>query len=351
MERSHLRSMVDEVGQIHCYAMDDWQPRIFSPQLVPPQLDYSPVVEWLEYCKLHHKRLCGSKEPQLSGLKVIDCNSLSVIFAPPSCSYVVLSYVWSQSNRDCNGSKRSWHDATGSLLRFLLIIIQEAVTVTKNLGLQYLWVDRFCINQNDPDEKHDQIRQMDVIYARAEITIIAAAGEDEDFGLPGAGAKPRRAQPTARVRNIQLVCSMMHPHFAIKSSKWNSRGWTYQEAVLSRRRLVFTEDQAYFMCNAMNCCESLRGDFDLLHAKNKYKSLKLLHSGILSGRQGLRTVIISRWGATCADTYSSSRTTRGGISLSKKIPFMLLLEWQGTLRGQSFPWFMYGGFHFRYQAC
>jgi hypothetical protein len=35
---------------------------------------------------------------------------------------------------------------------------------------------------------------------------------------------------------------MAHPHH-IASPKWSTRGWTYQEAVLSRRRLVFTEGQ------------------------------------------------------------------------------------------------------------
>jgi hypothetical protein len=29
----------------------------------------------------------------------------------------------------------------------------------------------------------------------------------------------------------------------IAKSTWSTHGWTFQEAVLSRRRLVFTEDQ------------------------------------------------------------------------------------------------------------
>lgn len=185
MKRSHrMADKIDAVGQIHCYSLDNWQPRAFSPQFVPAKLDYSPVVQWLEYCKLHDKKLCGSKEPQLPGRKVIDCNSLSVIFALPLCSYATLSYVWGDSKRDCNSAETTRNDATGSLPQFLPATIRDIMTVTKNLGLQYLWIDRFCIDQNNPEEKHDQIRQMDVIYARAKITIIAAAGEDGGLWSP-----------------------------------------------------------------------------------------------------------------------------------------------------------------------
>ena len=95
----------------------------------------------------------------------------------------------------------------------------DAMTVRKTPSLQYLWVDRVCIDPKNPEEKHNQIRQMGAIYTRAEISIIATAGKDEEFGLPGIGTKPRRSQLTTKVRNIQIVCSMMHPHFAITSSK------------------------------------------------------------------------------------------------------------------------------------
>jgi hypothetical protein len=33
------------------------------------------------------------------------------------------------------------------------------------------------------------------------------------------------------------------------------RGWTYQEALLSRRRLCFTDEQVYFECESMYCYE------------------------------------------------------------------------------------------------
>jgi hypothetical protein len=45
--------------------------------------------------------------------------------------------------------------------------------------------------------------------------------------------------------------------FPIQSSAWITRGWTYQEAVLSRRCLFFTDEQVYFVCKQMTCCEAI----------------------------------------------------------------------------------------------
>ena len=70
---------------------------------------------------------------------------------------------------------------------------------------------------------------------------------------------------------------------AINASKWSTRGWTYQEAVLSRRRLVFTEHQVYFECNVMNCYESSHHAMDFLHTKDRSKKRSFVHPGMFAG--------------------------------------------------------------------
>lgn len=53
--------------------------------------------------------------------------------------------------------------------------IEDAILVAVELGVPYLWVDRYCI---DSRYRHDVIRQMDKIYAGAELTIIATFGSN-----------------------------------------------------------------------------------------------------------------------------------------------------------------------------
>lgn len=131
------------------------------------------------------------------------------------------------------------------------------MAVVRALGKQHLWVDRYCIDQQDHNGKALQIRNMDRIYEGAYATIVASAGSSAHFRLPGVGLITRKCQPSAVVGGQVLVSSPPPLASALKESAWMKRGWTYQEATLSRRCLFFTELQVYFLCRGMNCSESI----------------------------------------------------------------------------------------------
>lgn len=141
--------------------------------------------------------------------------------------------------------------------------VEDAITPTKELGYSYLWVDRFCITPNDTLERRQQIGQMGQIYARAEATIIAAAGNNPHHGLPGM-RKRQRIPATLRKRLYTVISP--DPAGAIRASKWNSRSWTYQESILSQRRIIFCEEQVYFECYAMHYYETMRTPLHLMHS-------------------------------------------------------------------------------------
>ncbi|ORX94759.1 heterokaryon incompatibility protein-domain-containing protein, partial [Clohesyomyces aquaticus] len=129
--------------------------------------------------------------------------------------------------------------------------VMDAITVALRLGISYLWVDRYRINQDDPDEKHRLITNMDKIYAGAEVTIIAAAGSDPHYGLPGVSStfrSPNQYEVRIGSKNYMSLppLSRVGPD-STRNLRWK-RGWTYQEMLLSRRRLVFTPHQMYFQC-------------------------------------------------------------------------------------------------------
>ncbi|KAJ4328227.1 hypothetical protein N0V84_001267 [Fusarium piperis] len=142
--------------------------------------------------------------------------------------------------------------------------------------------------------------QMNLIYHNAELTIIAAARNSAEYGLPGVGYRPRSIRQVVKVGNIEIVPTMKHPHATIQSSRWSKRAWTFQEGILSRRRLVFTDDQMYFECDGMNChesvtnvpkrndnwsdmeyCEQIESSLDELHAPHKPEFDRSLRVGIL----------------------------------------------------------------------
>ncbi|KAH9221870.1 heterokaryon incompatibility protein-domain-containing protein, partial [Leptodontidium sp. 2 PMI_412] len=205
---------------------------------------------WIDFCRLNHSGDCvPTALIGISSFRVINCTTQSVINAPQNCQFVALSYVWGRSdlsNQDRKSGAPSLHAAPK--------VIADSIEVTRLLGFQYLWVDRYCINQSDTYEKHDQICRMDAIYASAQLTIIAA-GDDPDMGLPGVNGTLRNPQPIYQVRDYTLVSSLTAASASLHQTAWASRGWTYQEGLLSKRRLLFLSDQVYFECNGMHCTE------------------------------------------------------------------------------------------------
>lgn len=228
-------------------------------------INFNILRRWIELCDQQHEGRCTQVEQSASSLedmKLIDCELRRIVPALPSYRFSALSYVWGTSRS--GDEDQCIHNILPTTLPRT---IEDAMSVTKKLGLRYIWIDRYCINQEDDDEKQVQIRQMDLIYQEAHVTIIAAAGTDPHFGLPGVGATSRTPQPTAWIKGRRLVSSLADPRPLINASKWMKRAWTYQENFFSTRRIVFTEQQVFYECRSGMGFES-----DDAFQKNEYSN-------------------------------------------------------------------------------
>jgi hypothetical protein len=152
------------------------------------------------------------------------------------------------------------------------------------LGFRYLWVDRYCIPQDNAKEKRAQIQHMGIIYASSALTIIATAGKGPERGLPGVNGSLRTPQIRTQVGNLQLIYRSKHVkvpgrgfryNSSVATSAWDSRAWTFQEGLLSRRRLVFTETEVLFQCLSMQCTEGFSVPLREFH-----KHMDAIHSQI-----------------------------------------------------------------------
>jgi hypothetical protein len=127
---------------------------------------------------------------------------------------------------------------------------------------------------------------MDTIYRNAEITLVAAAGKDAGHGLPGV-SNDRIALPVVNFGDISILSMITHTRDAITNSTWNTRGWTYQEAILSRRRLVFTEEEVYFECAGINCFEGSPHNLAVAHQTSQENTMhNFLQAGVFSAPKG-----------------------------------------------------------------
>ncbi|CAN9413657.1 unnamed protein product [Alternaria alternata] len=234
----------------------------FRGHQIQPEVDLAMMKGWLNFCNNNHRALCNQKfDLQVPAeFHVIDCTTRKIILwkhITGHKQYVTLSYVWGRPDQDVIFQK-------GVIPECVPRTIEDTLLLTTKLGYRYLWIDRYCIVQEDNMSRQTQIQSMDIIYQQSVLTVVAAAGIDPDYGLPGVGAVLRERQPTVEIGNRTLVYAPFVKE-EILSSKWNSRGWTYQEGLLARRRLVFTTTQVYFQCNAMHCLESVHGPLETLH--------------------------------------------------------------------------------------
>lgn len=204
---------------------------------------YSHIRTLLQECGAFTNSGYGNRRKNIvPGLLVIDCMSRKVVLADFRCNYVALSYVWGAPRCDEAGFDMDLSR------RILPQTVEDAMNVAQILGFRYLWVDRYCIDNFEPQKKHHMINNMDTIYRSATLTIIAAAGSDAEHGLPNvskkhSGSRGGVAPPWDGMVYDQLFGPNLEQY---NNSVWSTRGWTFQEGLLSRRRLVFTDSAATF---------------------------------------------------------------------------------------------------------
>jgi hypothetical protein len=165
--------------------------------------------------------------------------------------FVALSYVW--------GQMQSTYRPCVTHLPFSLSercskIIEDAITVVLGLEFRDLWVDFLCISP-DASRKHDQIANMDLVYQHADLTIVAASGENDAHGLPGVGQRPRLNRAPLKIKQDSYVVATAEPDRFIHATAYRTCAWTLQEFSFSRGILVFTDDQVYYQCQGI--CSSI----------------------------------------------------------------------------------------------
>jgi hypothetical protein len=194
--------------------------------------------------------------PSNSLFLLVDTWFQCLVSAPSECRYIALSYVWGGASTLKTTKvtletflQKNAFSVTG-LLPEIPNTIRDAIKLVELLGERYLWVDSLCIIQDDEDTKHIQISNLASIYNHACLTIIAADGDNADHGLRGV-----RAWPSSEPRNLdQHVYSLFEDYpvidmsyFALDSTYYG-RGWTFQEDLFARRKLIFTHEMAWWHC-------------------------------------------------------------------------------------------------------
>ncbi|KAL8690679.1 MAG: hypothetical protein Q9218_003924 [Villophora microphyllina] len=249
-------SRVDRVSSIYSLTPKAGAPVSSHNPVTMPQINFELVKKWYNDCNngicgLNPSRSCGREMPK--NFRLIDVDLNCIVHSVQKPRYVALSYVWGGA-RTLQNTKitRKELAVEGSLLtraKDLPNTIKDAISLTKNLGEQYLWVDSLCVTQDDPNDQAQQIAAMDLIYSSAVLTVAAASGDSADAHLAGMPSNPRQfRQHVEHIQGIYLANRPADFADSIDKSIWDSRAWTLQERLLSARVLFIGKQRCFFSC-------------------------------------------------------------------------------------------------------
>ncbi|KAF2705715.1 HET-domain-containing protein, partial [Pleomassaria siparia CBS 279.74] len=233
-------------------------------------IDWRRVERWIQSCGETHKTCIEDARraplnPLPGGFRVVDVLHRCIV-RPPDLhfQYVALSYTWGRApnlaRHILTTSSMPHYMEHGSLHPLQMpATIEDAMQMCLNLGKRYLWVDRLCIMQDNIEDRESQIKGMATIFSRAAFTIVAAYGNGMDTSLPGVQA---RAFSTDCDDLGDLHIRTCLPTFddTVRESVWATRGWTYQEALLSPKKLYISSAQAFWVCQSGMIPEDLIPD-------------------------------------------------------------------------------------------
>ena len=179
--------------------------------------------------------------------------------------YIALSYVWGKEKpymtKLSNVMLHRIHGGLERNLEKLPRVFHDAFDLVRCLGVRYIWIDSLCIVQDSSRSWGLNSRAMDLIYGNAIMTICAADGIDSSTGLRAMHPKEHDSHQISAdcARGVRLMVSRP-PEIGIKASTWNTRAWTFQERLLSKRCLIFTEGRVYFQCLSTGMSEDIFAD-------------------------------------------------------------------------------------------
>ncbi|CAG7561987.1 unnamed protein product [Fusarium equiseti] len=196
--------------------------------------------------------------------RAIDVETQGLVVPSGDISYTALSYVWGGILHTKTEIERvEWVNSlfesetsirpTTHRLRVenLPTTIQDATKLTSLMVWRYIWIDLLCIHQNDTADKEVLVKRMHYIYEQASFTIVAASGQDANAPLAGLFS-PRDTESIGEIKlkNDSILMVPARPQLPelLAETVWATRGWTFQEDVLSRRCLYFTSTEVFYSC-------------------------------------------------------------------------------------------------------
>lgn len=218
---------------------------------------------WLIHCDQKHPD-CRSVGKICLPTRLIDVGSRAMPTIrlyetqPDDCiEYFALSHPWGKPPHFCTTiSNVNRYKQTIESCE-IPATFKDAITITRNLGVRYLWIDSVCIIQGPGGDFSREAKRMEHVFSQAYCVLAASSARGQYDGF----LKPRRRRNQVQLKgsgksSVYISEFIDDFDYFVLQSRLNQRGWVLQERALARRTIYFTSEQSFWECGRGVRCET-----------------------------------------------------------------------------------------------
>ncbi|KAH7323883.1 heterokaryon incompatibility protein-domain-containing protein [Rhexocercosporidium sp. MPI-PUGE-AT-0058] len=218
----------------------------------------------IQTCLSSHPK-CIQTSPSTLPKRVINIghsstSTIRLTEPPPNtiAKYTALSHCWGTHQPIKTILSNLPQMKNAILWTALSAVFRDAITISRNLDIEYIWIDSLCIIQDSKPDWEIESAKMGSYYSRAHLTISASSSPNGT--IPFLAPRPPEHLPKTfpfltNDSNGTIVNVIARQHTGSSMSQLleplaplASRGWVWQENVLSTRILHYTASELIFEC-------------------------------------------------------------------------------------------------------
>jgi hypothetical protein len=242
------------------------------------------IRTWREECIANHARCRelstarGYEEGRFTPTRLVDVGSQDTApyvyehrrsgpLGGPPPAYVALSHCWGRSPI-IRTTKAAYEEHQRAIpWSHLSKTFQDAITITRELGIGYIWIDSLCIVQDDDEDWEREAVQMAQVYQGAFVTLASTSAPGGEAGMLNQQSRTEKVVVDGGGKPSTVYARRAIDHRGFfrpgEPSERNlpllGRGWTFQEQLLSPRIVHFTEEELIWDCYEGLFCECGNG--------------------------------------------------------------------------------------------
>lgn len=236
---------------------------------------------------------------------------------PPETAYMTVSHCWGTVEVLKLSRSNFEYLEAGFKLTELPRSFREAIQITRELGIRYLWIDALCIVQDSPEDWRCEAGLMGKVYENSycNIAILDAFDSEQGcFSHRDPLLVPRITVQTDWNNALNGSYDLYPQDFwesHVDRSPLSRRAWVVQERILAPRTLYYGEKQILWECLELDACETYPEGVPKIYSR-KWKRVDLDPQNFrknLAQKPELRQVMYAYW-HTIVGIYSRCSLTR-----------------------------------------